>query len=128
MNGAEGIADVTRIVRAPCTPPNSLSTPDPPRAGPAAVEPGGDGALAAADKALTRILAGSGFVDITAPFAESFTTNLRYRPVEAELDDLKPGALAELMALVRSQGVADPDRTLQAQAQVAPQAAAKLLA
>lgn len=86
-----------------------------------------DGTLASAANALSHSLSRSGFIDISASFADSFTRYLKYQPSKEELGDLNPGALQELMALVKSKITADPEQALAAQARMPGPAAVRLL-
>lgn len=128
MNGAENIKDVARTVRPPSTQRNSLSSSDAPQIEQHTVDPGGNGVLAAADRALNHSLGNSGFVDISSPFAQSFAACLDYHPVSGDIGDLKPGTLKEIMASVKSQMTNEARQSEQAQARVPPEAAVRLLA
>lgn len=86
-----------------------------------------DGTLASAANALSHSLGSSGFVDLSVSFAESFTMCLKYQPGNEVLGDLNPGALKELMALVKRKITADPEQALAAQARMPGPAAVRLL-
>jgi len=127
MHGAENITDVAQNVRAASTghfPPSSEARPVRQNV----ADPGGNGALATADQALGRLLGNSGFVDISAPFYESFTAGLRYQPVGPDDEDGKPGTLQQLVAAIDRLIAADPDESANAQARVPPRRAVRLLA
>lgn len=102
----------------------SQNAPDVPRQ-PAYAED--SGTLASATDALSQSLSGSGFLDISASFQQSFTKYLQYQPVKEEIEDFSPGALKELMALVTSKITAKPEQALAAQARVPGPAAVRLL-
>jgi hypothetical protein len=127
MNGAENIKDVARTVRPLSTQRNSLSWPDAAPSERQTVDPGGGGALAAADRALNLILDNSGFVDIAAPFSQNFAACLDQRSTPADVGSSSPGALGQLMAIVKRQIATEADQSEQAQAGVRPEAAVKLL-
>jgi hypothetical protein len=127
MNGAENINTVARTVCAPSTRNDFIASSDAPAPARRPVDSGGDGALATADRVLNQVLGSAGFVDISAPFAESFGACLEYQPTSAEPQSDLPGALEQLMAFMTSRLAADPDRSVQTQARVPPEAAARLL-
>jgi hypothetical protein len=83
--------------------------------------------LAAAQNAVSQALASSGFVDIAATFAASFTSRLHYHHAQTELTELMPGVLATIMSWVTAKLKAKPQKALAAQANIAPEAAVPLL-
>lgn len=127
MNGAENVTAVARTVRPQLT-GDSLSSSKSPAPMVRRVGSAEAGALAAADEALNQVLDGAGFVDITAPFAESFAACIDYHPAETQVSETTPGALEQLMASLTSGLAAEPDRSVQTQARVPPEDAVRLLA
>ena len=127
MNGATSTTNVAAVLRAP---PSNRSLP-----------PSGDqrterkvadshepGALATAQAAVSQTLGESGFIDITAPFTENLTVGRNSRPVQQDIDDLKPGALADLISAIRERITTSAELSVQSQARVRPDAAVTLLA
>jgi hypothetical protein len=83
--------------------------------------------LASAKNALSGALGGSGFLDLTAPIAESFAVWLQYAPDKTEVRDFDPGVLTELMSLVTTRMAANPKQAMEMQARVRPERAVRLL-
>ena len=100
MNGASTASGAAGSVYPPGT-HNSLHSSDGAshtRQVPHDSDPGG--ALASAEKVLSQSLGSAGFVDLTVSFNESFVRGL-HCPVLAEMEDLTPGMLEELMSCGR---------------------------
>jgi len=126
MNGANGTTSVAGVLHLPLgnnSPPLSGRT----RAERESLNAGADGPLTAARKTLAESLYTSGFVDPAASLQENFAMYLKYHASEAESEDLKPGALKELVSWVRREIAADAERSAQAQAHVSAEAAVRLL-
>ncbi len=85
------------------------------------------GTLASAQRVVSESLGSAGFVDLTASFNDNVVRSLRYHPMEAEIEDLKPGMLDELLSWARSKIAMDASLALAAQARVSSEAAIKLL-
>jgi hypothetical protein len=127
MNGATSTTNVAAVLRLP---PNNSTSPPPSggrRTERKAADSGKEGALAAAQAAVSRTLGESGFVDITAPFMESLTVGRNLPPIQEEIGDLKPGALEDLVSALRRQIATNAERSVQSQARVRPDAAVTLL-
>jgi len=88
---------------------------------------GATGPLTSAKKALSQALGNTGFVNVVGRLNENFDTYLNRRPVDMEIEDLKPGMLVDVAAWVAAELAANADRALQGQARVRPEAAVKLL-
>ncbi len=127
MNGATSTTNVAAELRAP---PNHRSLPPSGdrRTERKAADSNEPGALATAQAAVSQTLGESGFIDITAPFAENLTVGRNSRPVQQDIDDLKPGALADLISAIREQITTSAELSVQSQAHVRPEAAVTLLA
>jgi hypothetical protein len=90
-------------------------------------DPLGRGVLDTARMAVRQVVGSNGFIDITGPEANNFKVYLRHTPVDLNMEDLKPGLLKDLASWVASELGGDPSRALDAQANVQPEAAVKLL-
>jgi hypothetical protein len=86
-----------------------------------------DGALASAKRALSQSLRGSGFLDISAPFDQSFAGLLHYQPVEVGTGDSPPEIVQALLSLVKHRLAAHAAQAVAAQARVGPKTAVELL-
>jgi hypothetical protein len=85
------------------------------------------GALAVNRQQVAKALGSTGFVYVVGQLRQNFETYLDRKPFEIEVSDLKPGTLPELITWVADKLSADPDRAEQAQANVRPEMAMKLL-
>ena len=85
------------------------------------------GVLTSVEQALSQSLGAAGFVDLTDSFSENFRRRLRSLPREAEMEDLKPGVLEDLLAWTRSQITGRGRLALAAQARISSEAAVRLL-
>ncbi len=127
MNGATSTANVAAALFLP---PNNNTSPVSSRdrrTDRKATDPGDEGALAAAQAAVSRSLGESGFVDITEPVTQSLTMSRDLPPAQDEIGDLKPGALESLISVVKGQMTANAELSVQGQAHVRPDAAVTLL-
>jgi hypothetical protein len=127
MNGANGTTSVAGVLHLPLGRNNSPPPSGRARADRETVHAGADGPLAAGRRILAESLSNSGFVNLAASLEENFTMCLMYQPATTEMGDLKPGALRDLVAWVKSKLAAQAQRSTQAQAHVSPEAAVKLL-
>jgi hypothetical protein len=127
MNGASTTTGVAESLCRPVVHNRSRLSFDADPAERKPVNPGQDGALACAEKALSEALGSSGFLDVTAPFDESFMMRLNYHPIEGQIEDPRPGVLEELLSLLKSEIAADPKQTRDVQARVPAEAAVRLL-
>lgn len=85
------------------------------------------GALTSTREGVKQALASTGFVDLSGQLQENFEVYLSRRPVEMDIEDLKPGLLSDLAAWVASEIARNSKAALEAQANVQPAAAVKLL-
>jgi hypothetical protein len=127
MNGVESSTNAARMVRELSGYHGLLPVSGTNGAEHGSTDPIHQGALAAARTAVSDVLASSGFVDLTGPHQQNFEVYLTHGPVEAKIEDLKPGLLSDLEAWVRSQILGDAQQALQIQANVPSQGALKLL-
>lgn len=84
------------------------------------------GVWAVADAALSRILDSAGFVDISAPFTESFRQGLPESPAVGN-NDLAAGTLGEILSSVKDELADQAPQALTAQTRVPPETAVRLL-
>ncbi|GEM_PF-7067330 len=85
------------------------------------------GPLGSAREMVRETLNSSGFVDVTGPLDANFRTYLNRNPIDMEIEDLKPGLLADLASWVASELENKPEQALQIQAWVEGQDALPLL-
>ena len=85
------------------------------------------GPLGSARNTVGEALNSTGFVHVTGPLDANFRTYLNRNPVEMDIDDLKPGLLADLADWVASELENKPEQAMQIQAWVEGRAAIKLL-
>ena len=85
------------------------------------------GPLGSAREMVRETLNSSGFVDVTGPLDANFRTYLSRSPVNMEIEDLKPGLLADLASWVASELENKPEQAMQIQAWVEGQDAIPLL-
>jgi hypothetical protein len=64
---------------------------------------------------------------MAGPLHENFEVYLNRRPVEMDIEDLKPGLLNDVAAWAAGEIASEPRQALQAQAHVPPEGAIKLL-
>ncbi len=127
MNGATSTTDVAAALRLP---PNHSTSPvssSNRRTERKTTDSGEDGALAAAQAAVSRSLGKSGFVDITASLAQSLAMSRDLPPAQEDIGDLRPGALESLISVIKTQITANAELSVQGQAHVRPDAAVTLL-
>ena len=127
MNGAKGTTSVAGVLYLPPGSNNAPPSFGRSRAERESLNAGSDGPLTAVKKTLAESLAISGFVDPGASLQENFAMYLKYHPAKVEMEDLKPGALSDLVSWVKSEIAADAEQSAQAQARVSPEAAVRLL-
>ena len=127
MNATIGTTSEAGVLYLP--PGNSDSRPSSGyrRTGPEFLYADADGPLTVAGRTLAESLSRFGFIDLTASFQENFAMYLEFRATESDSEDLKPGALRNLMSWLRSNIAAEAEQSVRAQARVSPQAAVKLL-
>jgi len=85
------------------------------------------GALALARSTVRQAMGRCGFINVAGKILDNFKVFLEGPSFRAEIDDLSPGVLDELVAWVASQLAAKSDEAAQAQAHVPPETAIKLL-
>lgn len=85
------------------------------------------GPLGSARNRVREALNNTGFVDVTGPLDANFRTFLSRSPVEMEIEDLKPGLLADLASWVASELANEPEQAMQIQAWVEGREAIPLL-
>jgi hypothetical protein len=85
------------------------------------------GPLGLARNTVGEALNSTGFVHVTGPLDANFRTYLNRSPVDMEIEDLKPGLLADLADWVASELENKPEQAVQIQAWVEGRDAISLL-
>jgi len=127
MNGVESSTNAAGMVRAILGRDGALLASRANGIARGSTDPLDVGALASAREAVRQVLCSEGFVEITGPSQENFRAYLNHRPIEMEIEDLKPGLLSDLAAWVESELAGNPEQAWQVQAHVQSEAAVKLL-
>jgi hypothetical protein len=83
--------------------------------------------LAATRERVRQALGSDGYAEMAGPLHENFEVYLNRRPVEMDIEDLRPGLLNDVAAWAASEIAGEPEQALQVQANVPPQGAVKLL-
>jgi hypothetical protein len=126
MNGVESSTNAARMVRespgyydqSPVSGTNGATS--------GSADPIYQDALASAGTAVRDAPACSGSTDVTGSHQQDFEVYLTPGPVDAEIEDRKPGLLSALEAWVRSRALGDAQQTLPMQAIVPPEETIRL--